>query len=329
MMLLLLAFFLLCSAFFSLSEMALVGLSKLRLRHMVGQKVRNAATLDRLVKRIDDVIASLVVANNFVQSAVSSIGAALCIRWIGPEWGVLLATFLIGALILFFGEVTPKVLALRRTDRVALWAAPVLRVFLVVMGPTARIFISATNRLLRLFGVEPGTRSPLITAEEIKIMIEVGKEQGVLGEDERTLLHRIFEFGDLKVADVMVPREKMVMVKEGATHEEVLTLLTEQGHSRIPVYRETPDKVIGIIYAQEMLHIWREGWLIVLHDLIHPPFEVPPDRRVSDLLREFQKRHLQIAIVVDSAGKCLGMVTLEDLIEEIVGELEERTPLGG
>ena len=326
MMLLLLAFFLLCAAFFSLSEMALVGMSKLRLRHMVGQKVKNAATLDHLIKRMDDVIASLVVANNFVQSAVSSIGAALCIRWIGVERGVLLATFLIGALILFFGEVTPKVLALRRPDRVALWAAPALRVILAVMGPLARVFTGATNRLLRLFGVEPGRRSPLITEEEIKIMIEVGKEQGVVGEDERNLLHRIFEFGDLKVEDVMVPREKMVTVHEGATHDEVLTVLTEQGHSRIPVYRDSEKKVVGIIYAQEMLHIWREGWLITLQDLIHPPFEVFPERRVSDLLGEFQKRHLQIAIVVDPSGHCLGLVTLEDLIEEIVGEIEELSP---
>lgn len=326
MMLFLLAFFLLCAAFFSLSEMAMVGMSKLRLRHMVGQKVKNAAILGHLVKHIDDVIASLVVANNFVQSAVSSIGAALCIRWFGPEWGILLATFLIGALILFFGEVTPKVLALRRPDRVALWAAPALRVILAVMGPLARVFTGATNRLLRLFGVEPGRRSPLITEEEIKIMIEVGKEQGVVGEDERTLLHRIFEFGDLKVEDVMVPREKMVTVHEGATHDEVLTVLTEQGHSRIPVYRDSEKKVVGIIYAQEMLHIWREGWLITLQDLIHPPFEVFPERRVSDLLREFQRRRVQIAIVVDSEGHCLGMVTLEDLIEEIVGEIEELSP---
>ncbi|MBI3322642.1 MAG: CBS domain-containing protein [Candidatus Omnitrophica bacterium] len=123
-----------------------------------------------------------------------------------------------------------------------------------------------------------------------------------------------------------MPREKIVMVHERATHEEVLTVLTEQGHSRIPVYRDSPDHVVGIIYAQEMLHIWREGWLIVLHDLMHPPYEVPPERRVSDLLREFQRRRLQIAVVVDAKGKCLGLVTLEDLIEEIVGEIEEFSP---
>ena len=326
MMLLLLAFLLLCSAFFSLSEMALVALSKLRLRHMVGQKVRNAVVLDHLVKHIDNVIASLVVSNNFANTAISTIGAALCIRWVGPEWGVLVATFVMGAVILLFGEITPKVLALRHTDRMALRVAPVLRVVLTVVGPVADLFTRVSNGLLRLFGVRPGVRSPLVTEEEIKIMIEVGKEQGVLGEDERNLLHRIFEFGDLKVEDVMVPRDKMVMVHEGAAHDEVLTVLTEQGHSRVPVYRDSQEKVVGIIYAQEMLHIWREGWLIALHDLIHPPFEVSSDRRVSDLLREFQKRHVQIAIVVDSQGHCLGLVTLEDLIEEIVGEIEELSP---
>ena len=135
------------------------------------------------------------------------------------------------------------------------------------------------------------------------------------------LLHRIFEFGDLKVAEVMVPRKEMVCAHAKATHEEVLTVLTEQGDSRIPVYGDSPDRIIGIIYAQEMLHIWREGWLIVLQDLMHPPFEVAPDRRVSDVLKEFQRQHVQIAIVVDPAGRALGMVTLEDLIEEIVGEI--------
>jgi len=152
----------------------------------------------------------------------------------------------------------------------------------------------------------------------------VGKEHGVLSEEERTLLHRIFEFGDLKVEDVMVPREEMVAVHDNATHEEVLTVLTEKGHSRVPVYHESPDRIVGIIYAQEILHIWREGWLIVLQDLIHPPFEVKPGSRVIDLLRDFQRKHLQIAIVVDDQGKALGLATLEDLFEEIVGEIHEE-----
>ncbi len=314
---------LLCLSFFlSLSEMALVALSKLRLRHLVARGARNAQVLQRLVNRTDEVITSLVAVNNFVNTAVSSLGAALCISWLGPRWGVLLATLLMGTVILGLADITPKVFALRYADRVALFMAPAMELFLQLVGPVARVFTAFSNALLKLSGVAPKARSPLVTEEEIRIMIEVGKEQGVLVEEERALLHRIFEFGDLKVGDVMVPRGQMVAVHEKASHDEVLTLLTEKGHSRIPVYGDSPDRITGVIYAQEMLHIWREGWLIVLQDLIRPPFEVKPEIRVSDLLKEFQKRRLQIAIVVDPQGKALGLVTLEDLIEEIVGEID-------
>lgn len=307
--------------FFSLSEMSLVAMSKLRLRHLVQRKARNAASLQKLIGQIDEVITTIVLANNFVTIGISTIGAALCIAWVGTEKGVLLSTFFIGTLVIVLGEITPKVLAIRHADRFALLLAPALTVLLRFLRPLTRAFTSFSNGLLKMVGIELGPRSPLVTEEEIKIMIEVGKEQGVLGEDERMLLHRIFEFGDLKMEDVMVPRDQMVCVPKGATHEEVLTVLTEQGHSRVPVYGDTPDRIIGIIYAQEMLHIWREGWLIQLQDLIHPPFEVRSEQRVSDVLREFQKRKVQIAIVVDGQGSALGMATLEDLIEEIVGEI--------
>lgn len=325
--LLLVVFLLAISAFLSLSEMALVGLSKLRLRHLVDQGVKHAQALQRLVQNLDEAITSLVLANNFINTAISSIGAGLCITWVGLEWGIPLATFLVGSVILLFGEVTPKVFAIRHAERVALGVAPAVGFFLRVLGPVSRRFTALSGLLLRMFGVPSKTRSPLVTEEELKLLIEVGKEEGVLGEHERMMLHRIFEFGDLKVSDVMVPREKMVAVSEVASHDEVLTIFTEQGHSRIPVYRDNPAKIIGVIYAQEILHIWREEWLIVLQDLLHPPFEVPPQRRVSEVLQEFQRRRIQIAIVVDAQGQALGMLTLEDLIEEIVGELDEGISL--
>jgi CBS domain containing-hemolysin-like protein len=308
----------------SLSEMALVALSKLRLRHLVSRGARNAQLLQKLVNRMDEVITSIVTANNFANTALSSLGTALCIAWLGPRWGILTATFIMGTVIVTLGEITPKVFAIRHADRLALLLAPAVALLLRVIGPATRILTMFSNGLLKLCGVAPKPRSPLVTEEEIRIMIEVGKEHGVLSEEERTLLHRIFEFGDLKVEDVMVPREEMVAVHDKATHEEVLTVLTEKGHSRIPVYHESPDRIVGIIYAQEILHIWREGWLIVLQDLIHPPFEVKPESRVIDLLREFQRRKLQIAIVVDGEGRALGLATLEDLFEEIVGEIHQE-----
>ena len=324
MLLVLILVLLAISFFLALAEMAIVALSKLRLRHLVARGARNAHLLQRLVNRMDEVIASLVTTNNFINTALSSLGTALCIAWFGARWGILLATLVMGTVIVALGEITPKVFAIRHADRLALLLAPVVAVLLRVVGPATRIFTIFSNGLLRLFGVEMKGRSPLVTEEEIKIMIEVGKEHGVLSEEERTLLHRIFEFGDLKVEDVMIPREQMVAVHDKAGHDEVLTVLTEKGHSRIPVYRETPDRIVGIIYAQEILHIWREGWLIVLQDLIHPPFEVKPETRVVELLREFQRRKLQIAIVVDAQGRALGLATLEDLFEEIVGEIGDE-----
>ncbi len=312
------------AAFCALAEMSLVATSKLRLRHLVNQKVKQAASLQVLLSQLDEVITSLVLTNNFVTTAISALGTSLCIAWLGEKMGIPIATLLMGTIIIIVGEITPKVFAIRNPERVALSVTPFMKIFILVIRPFTKIFTGASNGLLRFFGIEPAAHSPLVTEEELRLMIELGRKEGVLGEHERKLLHRIFEFGDLKVKDVMIPLEQMVTVRDSADHEEVLRVLTEEGHARIPVYRESPDRIIGIIYAQELLHIWREGWLIVLHDLIHPPFEVSADARVADLLEEFQRNRVQIAIVVDQNKKALGMVTLEDLIEEIVGEVPEK-----
>lgn len=311
------------SAFLSLAEIALIGISKLRLRHMVNRGVKGAKMVQELVSRIDQVITTILFWSNFINAGLASLVAAACVLWLGEQFGVIVASLISGTVILLFTDILPKIYASGHADRVAVRVAPAMKLLVSVFTPVSQSLIKMVYATLRLFGVKPPERSPLVTEEEIRIMIEVGKEQGVLNEQERTLLHRIFEFGDLKVEDAMIPRDKMVAVPETATHEEVLTVLTEKGHSRIPVYRETPDRITGIIYAQEMLHIWREGWLIVLQDLIRPPYEVKSNVRVAELLREFQRRRLQIAIVVDEQGKALGLVTLEDLIEEIVGEIHE------
>lgn len=320
----LLLLFLATSAFLSLSEISLVGISKIRLRHMVDAGVHRARIVQGLVSQIDTVITTILVGSNFINAALTGLVTAACISWLGQGLGVPVAALTAGSLILILADIMPKVYAARYADQVSLQVAPVMRFLVDGFSPVARWVTRGIHAALKVVGISLPSRAPLVTEEEIKLMIELGKEEGVLGEEERMMLHRIFEFGDLKVKEVMIPRSQMVMIPEVASHDEVLTLLTEQGHSRIPVYRESPEWIIGIIYAQELLHIWREGWLIVLQDLIHPPFEVWPERRVSDLLFEFQRRKIQIAIVVDEQKRALGMVTLEDLIEEIVGEIQER-----
>ncbi|MBI3990889.1 MAG: CBS domain-containing protein, partial [Candidatus Omnitrophica bacterium] len=170
----------------------------------------------------------------------------------------------------------------------------------------------------------PAKRSPLVTEEEIRLMIEVGREEGVLADEERKMLHRIFEFGETSVEEVMVPKEKIIAIEIGAQPDELLELVVEEGHSRIPVYRESIEHITGIIYARDLLHIWRNKSLIVIPDLIHPAYYIRPGKKVNDLLADFQLKKIQIAIVVNDEGNTLGLVTLEDLTEEIVGEVEEE-----
>jgi putative hemolysin len=159
-------------------------------------------------------------------------------------------------------------------------------------------------------------------------MIEMGKEEGVLSEEERKMLHRIFEFGDTKLKDVMVAKDKMVAVNINTNSENLLNLFVEEGHARLPVYSGSPDNIVGIIYARDLLYILREKGLFLLQDLLHEAYYVQESMRVSELLKKFQAEKIQIAIITDKEKKALGLVTLEDLLEEIVGEIEEKHSKG-
>ena len=154
-------------------------------------------------------------------------------------------------------------------------------------------------------------------------MIELGKEEGVLGDEERRMLHRIFEFGDMVVSEIMVTKEKIIAIDIDAASEDLLNLLVEEGHARVPAYKGSVDNIEGIIYARDLLYIWQNKGLVIISDLLHPPYFVPKDKRVSDLLKDFQRMHIQMAIVTDEKKQTLGLVTLEDLVEEIIGEIDE------
>jgi putative hemolysin len=230
--------------------------------------------------------------------------------------------------LLIFCEVTPKILAAKNSEKVAFATAPVMEVVIIILRPVIAFFIGISNFILRIFGVGPFKRSPLITEEELRTMIEMGKEEGVLSEEERKMLHRIFEFGDTKLGDVMVPKDKMVAVNINTNSEDLLNLFVEEGHARLPVYSGSLDNIVGIVYARDLLYILREKGLFLLQDLVHDAFYVPESMRVSELLKRFQMEKVQIAIIIDKEKKALGLVTLEDLLEEIVGEIEEKHSKG-
>jgi len=312
------------SFFFSASETSIIAFSKLRLKHLVAKKVKGAKTLENIVLKLDKVIAAILIGNTLVNIAISVILTTILVLHLGYKWGSIVSTFASTAIILIFCEITPKILATKHTEKVALFTAPLMERFILAFAPFITFFTSITNFLLGLFGIGHTKRSPLITEEELRLMIEVGKEEGVLSDQERKMLHRIFEFGDIRICDVMVPKEKMAAVSINLNFDQLLNILVEEGHERVPVYRDSIDNIVGVIHARDMLYIIEDKELFVLQDLVNDVYHAPAALRVNEMLQKFQADKIQIAIVVDEHQKTLGMVTLEDLIEEIVGEIEEK-----
>ncbi|MFA5338935.1 MAG: hemolysin family protein [Candidatus Omnitrophota bacterium] len=310
------------SAFFSMSETALISLNKIRLRHLVSKGNKKAKLVYALVSNPDRFITSILVGNNIVNTAISVLIAFVLIHIFGEDMGMVLATVIGATIIVVFGEIIPKVFAVQRAERTSLELAVPLKFVLAVLAPVARVFYGLGNGIIKVFGGEP-QRGPLITEEEIRLMIELGKEEGVLGDEERKMLHRIFEFGDTLVSEVMIPKEKIIGIDVDASAEELLDLLVEEGHARVPAYKGSVDNIEGIIYARDLLYIWQNKGLVIIPDLLHPPYFIPKNKRVSDLLKDFQRMRIQMAIVVDDKKQTIGLITLEDLIEEIVGEIDE------
>lgn len=325
-LLILLGVLLVLSASCSASEAAILSINKVRLRHLVEQGNRSAQVVFGLLTHLDRVIGTLLVANNLVNVAFAAIASWMLVSIFGSERGLAISTAVLTVVLLLVGEVTPKLFAVTHAEQVAFVIARPLRVLVAVLAPLSSFFTWAGRWLLRALRIPTKRRSPLVTEEEIKVMIQMGREAGVLAEQELRMLHRIFEFSDSTVKEVMVPRDEIAGIDLAAKPEDVLDVLIEEGHSRIPVYQGSVDRVIGVIYARDLLVTVRHGGLFVLSDLIRPVMEVRGDKRVAELLSEFQREKIQIAIVKDAKGTTRGLVTIEDLLEEIVGEIHEEAP---
>ena len=312
------------SFIFSASETSVIALSRIRLRHMVSRGIKRAQTIQRLISKMDKFITAILVGNNFVNIAISAIITGSCIISFGYEWGIIIATLISASFIVIICEVTPKVIAIKHTERVALAIAPFMEAFIKIFASVIAVFSWASNLIIRILGIKPAKKSPLITEEELRLMIEMGKEEGFLSDEKGRMLHRIFEFGNINAGEAMVPLGKMVSVSVNITPEELLNVFVEEGHARLPVYKDSKDHIVGIIYARDLLYILRDKGLFLLQDLIHEAYYVPAQMPVNELLKRFQADHVQIAIIVDELKRAIGLVTLEDLIEEIVGEIEEK-----
>ena len=314
------------SAFFSMSEAAFLAVNKVRLRHLMQRGSPAAKLVYQLLTRLDRLISTVLVGNNLVNVILTVLGTMACVSAFGLDRGPIIASIAITVLLLVIGEITPKLFAAAHADRTALTLAWPLRWVIALMHPFVWLFSGVSRLLIRLLGGQRLPRSPLVTEEELKVMIEMGREAGVLAESELRMLHRIFEFSDSVVREVMVPREEIAAIDLSAKPEQLLDVLIEEGHSRIPVYEGSLDRVVGVIYARDLLALVRHGRLFVLPDLIRPVAFVPETMRVAELLSQFQQQNAQIAIAQNAQQATVGLVTVEDLLEEIVGEIQEEMP---
>ncbi len=329
--LLILLFF---SAFFSASETALTALGRLKIKTLLEKEGERAKSISLWVNDPNRFLATILVGNNVVNIGASVLATFIAIRIFGNgltsrvAWGV---TGAMTFIILTFGELVPKTFARDNAEKIALKTIGFLRGLSFILSPLIKLLLCISKATLRIFGRKVAEPGPFMTEEEMKALIGLGEEEGVLEEEEREMIESIFEFGDTKVQEVMIPRTEMVCIDVDTKLEDILSLLIKVGYSRIPVYEGKVDNIIGLLYAKDLLRFWGEYQEkgLVLKDFIRQPYFVPETKKVNELLQEFQRNRVHMAIVVDEYGGVAGLITLEDLIEEIVGEIEDEYDKGG
>ena len=324
-----LAVLLLFSAYFSASETALTGLGRLKMKSLMEKEKEKAPLLSLWVEDPNRLLTTILVGNNIVNVAASVLFTVILLRLLGETATGKATALSIGImtfLILIFGEITPKTYARQHAERIALRTIGLLKFFARVFSPLVKALIFVAGIVIRLSGSKMVSPGPFMTEEDIRGMLSVGEEEGVLEEEEREMIDSIFKFGDTKVQEVMVPRPDMVAVEAGRSLSDILKAAVEAGHSRIPVFEKKIDNIIGVLYVKDLLNLWgkKDEERLKVKDLIRPPYFVPETKKVNELLREFQKKKIHLAIAVDEYGGTAGLATLEDLLEEIVGEIEDE-----
>lgn len=330
----------LLNAFFAMAEIALVSVRKTRIKQLIEEGVQRARTVQKLVEDPTRLLATVQIGVTLVGFFASAAGAVTLAQPVANLFeragipllaenaagvAVFLVTLIIGYLSLVVGEISPKSLALQHAERVALWSAGPLMFLSVVLYPLIRIVTWSSNLLVRPFGGTASFSPPVVTEEELKMLVEAGEEEGVLEEEEREMIHSIFEFTDTVVRKVMVPRIDMKTVDVEAPIDELLDVIMGAGHSRVPVYEENIDHIVGVVHAKDILRGLHEHEKnITIRQLMRPPYIIPENKKVDELLAEFKKSKIQLAIVVDEYGGTAGLVTIEDLLEEIVGDIMDE-----
>ncbi len=315
------------SAFFSGSETAFFSLSRLRVKELEEESQSTSRRVAALLSNPQRLLVTIILGNTMVNVALATLAAVATHQWaleqgLPESWTLVLEVGVVSFVILVLSEITPKVFAIHNAEAYARMASMPLQLFSLVMTPVILPAAGLTRSLKK------GLRSDdlhHLSSEELRTLVEVGEESGSLEEDEKQLISSIFEFGETMVKEVMVPRIDMVCLEDTASMSDAIDLIRGAGHSRIPMYHERVDNIVGIVYAKDLIpYLGNPDAEQSLDHLARLPYFVPEGKKIDELLREFQTGRMHMAIVVDEYGGTAGLVTLEDILEEIVGEIQDE-----
>ncbi|MBI4777517.1 HlyC/CorC family transporter [Candidatus Desantisbacteria bacterium] len=318
------------SAFFSCSEAALFSLDRIKVKQM-----HQDACIPRLLKEPHRLLTVLLSGTTLVNIAASALGTMIAIDicqriGISKAIGTGFAIAVMTGLILFLGEIIPIVMGATKGEKIAPWIARPIRMFYLLFTPFQVIIVGITGVVVRLIEKHhyfKKDEKEIVTEEELRTMVEVGKKEGVLDEQERRIIHSIFEFGDIMVKEVMIPKEQIISINAADSWETIVKAIKR--HSRVPVFKDTADNIIGILYAGDVIEMLRDGLSInqdKILKLLRTTCYVSESLMINELLKEFQRKKLQIAVVRNAANEIVGIVSMKDLLEEIVGEIHEESP---
>jgi putative hemolysin len=305
-----------------MSETALMSINKIKLKHMVDKKVPKSKLVESLIEDPNKLLGAILIGNNIVNIAASSLATVIATK-IFKNSGIAISTGIMTILVLIFGEITPKSIAKQKSEQVSLMVAKPIKFTVIIFRPFVYIFTNISHVFIKLFGADPDATEPFIT-EELKTMVDVSEESGVLENIEKEMIFNIFDFADLQIKDVMVQRVDISAIDSEATYDEVMDEIKSKQFSRIPVYSETIDNIIGIINVKDFVMVENIREDFSIDKYMREAYYTFEFKKIIEVFKEMKKTRNHIAIVLDEYGGTVGLVTIEDLLEEIVGEIEDE-----
>lgn len=309
------------SGFFSSAETSMISVSKIRLRTLSEEDNKRADLVLKILNQQSKMLSAILIGNNLVNTSAASIASLIAYSFGGAA--VSIATFIITFLILVFGEITPKTWATKKAESLSLAYAPIIMLLMNVFTPVIWFVNLFSNLLLKLLGVKSSDKNPSMTESELRTIMDVSHEAGVIEEDEKDMMNNVVDLGDAKAKDVMVPRVHVVMAESTSSYQDLLNIFREEQFTRIPIYEDKIDNIIGLVNMKDLL-LYDDLIHFNIKDILRKPYFTYENKKVSELLVEMKQSTFNLAIVMDEYGELAGIITLEDIIEEIVGDVHDE-----